>query len=305
MKLSDVMLDMATGDATPHDAYIQEAVGKINVSHATFNVAQKIAELPEYGDYSIIQEAADAGLPTDSEGASALGCSAVKEEVKAFYDLLTSVTAKIEQNLKKSVQLATSLGKRYGVSAGDNFESYVRELATKIIASGEKGKYTLPDKTFIKSKYAIKMANAYEEGIKKLFAAYGIGEGRVSSLKELDKKLTCGGKLIKFEKMTSKDSHYTDTVKASDIADVVVSLYKIYSLSKELHATAKSNKKTAMSAIDSLINADCGGKKITRVCESINEDIKKWTSNLTTIADSITTGLGDSFYSLTESIGKN
>ena len=305
MKLSDVMLDMATGDATPHDAYIQEAVGKINVSNATFNVAQKIAELPEYGDFSIIQEAADAGLPTDGEGANELGCSAVKEELKAFYDLLTNVTAKIEQNLKKSVQLATSIGKKFGVSASDNFESYVKALATKIAESGEKGKYTLPDRTFIKSKYAIKMANAYEDGIKKLFAAYGMGEGSVGSLKELDKKLTCGGKLIKFEKITSKDSHYTDTVKASDIADVLVSLYKIYTLSKELHAAAKSNKKTAMSAVDSLMNADCGGKKITRVCESINEDIKKWTSNLTTITDSISTGLGDSFYSLTESIGKN
>ena len=44
MKVSDLMLDLATGDSSVHDAFIQEAAGKVAVSNAIFQAAYKISE---------------------------------------------------------------------------------------------------------------------------------------------------------------------------------------------------------------------------------------------------------------------
>ena len=47
MKYSEMMINMACGDASKTDAYIQEAVGKINVANAIFALEYKISQLPE------------------------------------------------------------------------------------------------------------------------------------------------------------------------------------------------------------------------------------------------------------------
>lgn len=309
MKISDVMLDMATGDASFNDAYVQECVGKINVSHAFYEAAYKISELDGNGDHLIVQEAADAGLPTDPEGAAGVACEAVKQELSAFYDAIVASAKSVRENLAKSDKLARGVGKMVGVSPdGENVDSFARKVAAEVISRGSKGKYSIDDKKVLKGKFAVKMADAYESGVSKLLSAYGVsigGEsGSVSSLKELSKRVDFGGKLIKFDKITSKDGHYTETVRERDIVDNITSLYKIYAFSKEIidRAGSKSAKKSAMETLASLWGSDCGGKKITGTIDSINEDIKRWTENLTTIVESIKTGLGDSFYAIMESL---
>ena len=62
-KYTELMLDIACGDASDEDAYIEQAIGKINVSNAIFALESKIAELPEGEEFMCVQEAADAGLP--------------------------------------------------------------------------------------------------------------------------------------------------------------------------------------------------------------------------------------------------
>jgi len=311
MKISDVMLDMATGDYSFDDAYVQESVGKIEVAQAYYEAAYKISELDGNRDHLIIQEAADAGLPTDPEGAAGVACEAVKQELSALYDAIVFSAKTVKESLGKSNKLALGVGKMIGVSPNDeNVESFAKKVASELISQGSKGKYSIGDNRVLKGTHAVKMADAYESGVSKLLSAYGVsvgGEsGNVSSLKELSKRVDFGGKLIKFDKITSKDGHYTDTVKERDIVDNITALYRIYIFSKNVvdAAGSKSAKKSAMETLNSLWNSDCGGKKITGTIDGINRDIKQWTENLTTIVESIKTGIGDSFYAIMSSFSK-
>lgn len=307
MKISDVMLDMATGDASFNDAYVQESVGKINVSHAIYEAAYKISEL-DGCDSLIVQEAADAGLPTDPEGAAGVACQAVKQEISAFYDTIVSSARSIKDNLAKSEKLARGIGKVLGVSPdGNDVESFAKKVAQELISQGNKGKYSIGDKRVIKGKYATKMADAYEAAITNTLTAYGLSiagaSGNVTSLKDFSKKIGFCSKIIKFDKIVRKDGHYTDTVKERDIIDNIIALYRIYDISKKVvdGAGSKTAKKNAMETMNHFWNADCGGKKITRTIDAINEDITEYTGHLTTMVESIKTGIGDSFYAIMDS----
>lgn len=307
MKISDLMLDMGTSDVTFSDAYVQEAVGKINVSSATYDAMYKVVELNGKPDSLIVQEAADAGLPTDPEGAAGVACEAVKHEISALYDAIVASAKSVKEVLGKSEKLAKSTGKILGISVDrENVQSFATKLASTLV--GSEKKLTINDNRIIKSKYAVKMADAYESGVSKLLSAYGVSVngdgGSVSSLKELSKRIDFGGKLVKFDKITSRDGHFTTTAKESDIVNIVVSLFRIYTFAEKVVnvAGSKSAKRNSMETINSLWNADCGGKKITSVIDSINSDIKEWTTNLTNIVDSIKVAMGDSFYAITESL---
>jgi len=82
MKVSDIMLDLETGDASVHDAYVQEAMGQVNVSAAIYDAAKNIASLEPSEMTEVIQEAAtNAGLPTDREKAIELMYEAVEREL--------------------------------------------------------------------------------------------------------------------------------------------------------------------------------------------------------------------------------
>ena len=55
MKVSDLMLDMSTGNASIEDAYIQEAFHKIKVSSGIFQAAYDISELEE-DEVALVQD---------------------------------------------------------------------------------------------------------------------------------------------------------------------------------------------------------------------------------------------------------
>ena len=316
MKFSDLMLDMATGDASPHDVYIQEAVGKINVSTAIFDAAYKISELPEEGRFAIVQEAADAGLPTDQEGACTLACESVKQSMAAFYDLLVSTAKKIKQSVEKDMKALSAIGKKYGVSSGEDFKSFVANLAKAIVADNGK-KLTLPDKRFLKAKYSDDIADCYGAGMANFLSAYGVSVGNtiladeynakkdVNSFKSIKKNFSYGGKCINFDKTVNKEKHYTNGVTASDITSLGEALFTIYHVSKTVidNAGSSSAKKSSMSLINGLCDKeDCGGKKVSKTLEQINEGIKDWTANVTTLTDITTKAFTDSIYALSSAV---
>lgn len=319
MKFSDLMLDMATGDASPHDVYIQEAVGKINVSTAIFDAAYKISELPENGRYAIIQEAADAGLPTDQQGACTLACESVKQSMTAFYDLLVSTAKKIKQSTEKDMKALSAIGKKYGVSSGTEFKSFVAQLAKAIAADNGK-KLTLPDKRFLKGKYSDDIAESYGRGMTNFLSAYGISvndtilanefkpfktKREINSFKDVKKNFEYGGKLINFDKTVNKEKHYTNSVSTSDITSLGEALFTIYHVSKAVidGAGSPAAKKSSMSLINSFCNnEDCEKRKVSKTLEQINEGVKEWTSSVTAITDNITKAFTDSIYSLSSAV---
>lgn len=319
MKVSDLMLDMAAGDVSITDAYIQEAVGKVNVSSAVFDAAYKISVLPAAGEHLIIQEAADAGLPTDQEGACTLACESVKQELKAFYDVIVETAKKIKQNTEKDMKLVIAMGKKYGISAsGTDFDEFLKELSAKIC---EGGKVSLPDARFLKGKYSREMTRSYGVGMANFLAAYGLSIGKVDgslgddigefkskkdikSFKDIEKCFSYGGKLSKFDKTVEKSRHYTDTIKVSDVQDLGEAIYTTLNIAKSIInvAGSASAKKSALTLVEGLCANECGSKKVDHTLAAINDGIKEYTDNVVSVVDNITKGFGDSVYSLTEAI---
>lgn len=320
MKLSELMLDMATGDASMHDVYIQEAVGKINVSSAIFDAAYKISELPK-GEFMIVQEAADAGLPTTPEGGAALANQSVKESLKAFYDLVVQTAKKVKQATEKDMKAIIAIGKKYGISAtGTDFnEGFVKSLA-KAIADDKGKKLSLGDKRFLKAKYSGQIAECYGLGMANFLSAYGMAfdeselgdeykpyktKREVSTFKDMWKNMSYGGKLINFDKTVNKDRHYAENISVNDIEELATSLFELMHISKAVVnvAGSASAKKSAMAAVETLCSKeDCENKKVSKTCELINDGIKDWTENLVAITDVIAKAYTDSVYSLTEAL---
>lgn len=73
IKVSDIMLDLGSGDACVNDVYVEQAIGQVNVSSAIFTAceafAESYADLDDSERENVVQEAANAGLPTTPEGA--------------------------------------------------------------------------------------------------------------------------------------------------------------------------------------------------------------------------------------------
>ena len=73
IKISDIMLDLGSGDACVNDVYVEQAIGQVNVSSAIFTAceafAESYADLDDSEKESVVQEAANAGLPTTPEEA--------------------------------------------------------------------------------------------------------------------------------------------------------------------------------------------------------------------------------------------
>lgn len=322
MKVSDLMLDMATGDASIHDAYIQEAVGKINVSSAIFEAAYKISELPEGEEFLVVQEAAAAGLPTDPAGASACASEAVMQELKAFYDLMVETAKKIKQGAEKNIKLIMAIGKKYGVTAanGEDFEKSFAEPLSKAIADDKGKKLTLDEKRFLTAKYSERIVEAYGTGVSNFMSAYGLSfdnstlnsnyasyksKKGVNTFKDMQKNISYGVKQIDFDKAIDKNKHCTNRISASDIKEMIISLYEVTALSKAVIAVAgnASAKKTALNLATELCGKeDCDSKKVSRTLDNLNEDIKAGATKLASIADIITKAYTDSVYALTEAL---
>lgn len=319
-KVTDLILDMETGDACLEDAYIASAKGKINVSAAIFEAAYKISELPEDGTFAIVQEAAEAGVPNTVEGATKTASAAVAHELSAFFDEVVATAKKVKASAEKDLKGLIALGKKLGVSAdpnSSNFEGDFAEPLGKAVVG--KGRMDLSDKKFLRSKNTVKIAKGYAKGMAYILSAYGVSiadgftggvksfvgfdgstRGSVESLKAFESRLSDGGRALS----VSADAE-TDSVKARDITDLAMALYTVANVaSAVIDATKGGAKKNADGIINALCSKDCDGKKVSRTCESINSDIKKYAQDLQNIGNAIATGYTNSVYTLMSTVSK-
>ena len=115
MKFSELMLDYATGDACPQDAYIQEALGQISVSNAIYESALEIMSADKK-ELAYIQEAAtEAGLPTDRDEALDVAQEAFVRSSNGFLNLIQQTTSKLGASADKSWKAICGAAKITGV----------------------------------------------------------------------------------------------------------------------------------------------------------------------------------------------
>lgn len=176
IKVSDIMLDLATGDASIHDAYIQEAVGQVKVSAAIYDAATKIASLNDNDRAQIVQEAADAGLPSDKEGSINLAYEAVERELIGTCRHLYAESAKMTETVEKKTNpygAVNALAKACGVKKSvDYTPDYAVELASAVVknkdidlSNGER---------FCKGSVAKKLTKNYIQGVSLVANAFGV-----------------------------------------------------------------------------------------------------------------------------------
>lgn len=310
-KLSELMLDMETGDACMEDAYIASAKGKIAVSHAIFEAAYKNYELPDDGQFVCYVESDQEGIPTESEKAAGTACAAVGQELSAFLDATVETAKKIKSSAEKDLKTLIAIGKKVGVTMSESFD---KEFATPLgqeICS--EGRLTLSADKFMKSKNSCKIAKAYTKGCVYTLAAFGISvdlpeavkdfvsvdtaAGTVDSIKKVESKLSDGGRAFAIG-----DVGTTNIATASDITDLALAVYTCANVADAvIKACDGAAKKDAIANVNSFCNGD---GKISRTHHAINGDIKKYMSNLEKIGTTVASGFTDAVYALMETISK-
>ena len=322
------MVDMATKDIQPEDIQIEQYVGQINVSSAFFESAYGIMNLDEgdctEADLSMIQEAASGqGIPTDKEGATKFAAESINQELKSYLKLVETTAKKTKSYADKGLKVIFALGKKLGVSQKSDMKEFIGPLCEAFGKEYPKG-VELSNGAFIKAKYSTRMAENYVKGMMNTLAAYGISidsvvdnsvvgaivrsnvksRKEVSDLRDIESNLSTGGKQLSFDKTLTKEVHYTSTVKARDLGSYVTALYVLAYVSDTISKKIASEGKSALTKIKNL-TVECGeNKKVGRSCEAINDGIKEWTSNLTSITNNISKGFTDSAYFVVEALGK-
>lgn len=321
-KVSDLMIDLATGDASPEDVQIQESVGRINVSSGIFEAAYNISEL-EDDEIAYVQEAAtEAGLPTDKHEAIGVASEAVKREISSYYDLVVSTAKKLKTIADKNIKALAAVGKRFGVNLDmNNFVSgFAKPLCDEMFR--EDRKYNLDAKKFIKGKHAARLAEDYGKGMSKIMYAFDLSidtvfsdeaigllirnvypgkKNEVSDLRDFETLLRTGGKLLSSIDKIVVDHHYESRIKRKEIECFLYSVYAVYKISSAIIDTAGSarTKKITLHKLNTLCDQACGGKaRISRSCESINDGIKVWAENLIKLENNIAKVYNDSAYQL-------
>lgn len=329
MSVSNIIKDLATGDASSDDVYAQEALGRINVSSAIFEAAYLISEATD-GELEqiVLEAAADKNLPTDKEGAVAVTIASVKKELTAYYDLIIATAKKLKSASAKNMTVITQIGKKLGVPKSNDFSAYINSVCDAVKKSTPKGVINLSERKFIKKKYAEKMAENYTRGICHTLAAYGVKDPsldatwndsailkvvrlikstkEIKDLRDVETNLAYGGALIANSiKITDDQNNYTDTIKADDLRGVAMALYTTTKVADAVVRAASSQKKAVLKKTSEIVDACTIKTRVTRSCESINDGIKEWAKNLNDIVDKYSHALGFSISELLKALSNN
>lgn len=314
-KVTDLMLDMETGDACIEDAYIASAKGKIAVSHAIFEAAYKNCELPDDGNFVCYQESAEAGIPTQSTAAAGTACEAVVRELDAYYDGVMASAKKIKDAAEKDLKTLIAIGKKVGVSMSEDFERGFAEPLGKAVVTSHR--LDLSEKKFLKGRESVKLAKSYAKGMTYIMGAYGIRLGSelnggiknftgcdgncktASCIKSLESCLSDGGRALKVG-----EPSVTDSIKAGDVADLATAIWSIANVADAVLKVGKAGKKDAIAAVRSYCSSDAKPGKVSRTAEAINADIKTYMGNLEAIGNAIATGFTDSAYVLMQTVSR-
>lgn len=176
MKFSELMLDYATGDSCPQDAYIQEAMGQINVARAIYNASVNIMDL-DRNEIGYIQEAAtEIGLPTDRREALDVAQEAFSRSSNGFLNLMEMATSKVANAADKSWKAICGAAKIVGTPDGlreHDFEEFATETAKRIV--GKANKDGTPISRGFKDGTSLRTnAGLYMRSIQDMLPAFGL-----------------------------------------------------------------------------------------------------------------------------------
>lgn len=328
MTITELMLDIASGDASEDDVHVQECLGHINISAREFAAAYSISEYPGDLPSIIVESASKANLPTNKGEAKEVANTAVIQGLSAFYNLMIATAKKVRAATERELRAYAALGKKYGI----NFDkhNFLTDFLNPLCASVEKdgllGK--LDDRSFIKGKYAARMVENYGKGMANLMSGYGLsidnvfgdsvvgliirnnfsGKKTIKDLRDVESNMSTGGKQLNFDKTLDKKTHYQDYVKIVDFKMLAISIYALSKISEAIIVTLgnASTKKTAMDNIKKLFNeASDGNKRVVRSVESISDGTKEWSDNLSKLATNMTGAFTDSSYELLKMLKKS
>lgn len=333
MKVSDIMLDLATGDASVHDAYIQEAMGQVKVSSAIYNAAKQIALLDDSDRAEIVQEAADAGLPYDRENSIRLMYEAAARELIGTSRHIYMEMSKLEETGSKPTAplgAVNALAKACGVKTTMNGTvEYAGELANAVVAKKEinikkAGK-------FLKAKSAKKYTANLIQGVallcntfcidtKTLFddetikaivpAPVSTKPGKTEdgkndcSVQYMTSAIKSGLKFVKDCELTGSD--YTNNITKNDLATVITCNFAAVKLAKFAKAKLGENGSKVESMINKAMSRKSKGS-ISGDIEDLNEKgnggkstIVEFNESLFKLNKNLIEGFNNSIYTLME-----
>lgn len=328
MTVTELMLDIASGDASEDDVHVQECLGHINISAREFAAAYSISEYPGDLPSIIVEAATNAKLPTDKGEAKEVANTAVIQGLSAFYNLMIATAKKVRAATERELRAYYALGKKYGINFDKyNFVSgFLNPLCAAVEKDGLLGK--LDDRSFIKGKYAARMVENYGKGMANLMSGYGLsidnvfgdsvvgmivrnsysGKKTIKDLRDVESNMSTGGKQLNFDKTLDKKTHYQDYVKIVDFKMLAISIYALSKISEAIIVTLgnASTKKTAMDNIKKLFNeASDGNRRVVRSVESISDGTKEWSDNLNKLTTNMTGAFTDSSYELLKMLKKS
>lgn len=328
MTITELMLDIASGDASEDDVHVQECLGHINISAREFAAAYSISEYPGDLPSIIVESASKANLPTNKGEAKEVANTAVIQGLSAFYNLMIATAKKVRAATERELRAYAALGKKYGINFDKhNFlTGFLNPLCAAVEKDGLLGK--LDDRSFIKGKYAARMVENYGKGMANLMSGYGLsidnvfgdsvvglivrnnfsGKKTIKDLRDVESNMSTGGKQLNFDKTLDKKTHYQDYVKIVDFKMLAISIYALSKISESIIVTLgnASTKKTAMDNIKKLFNeASDGNKRVVRSVESISDGTKEWSDNLSKLTTNMTGAFTDSSYELLKMLKKS
>ena len=328
MTITELMLDMASGDASEDDVHVQECLGHINISAREFAAAYSISEYPGDLPSIIVESASKANLPTNKDDAKEVANTAVIQGLSAFYNLMIATAKKVRAATERELRAYIALGKKYGINFDKhNFlTGFLNPLCSAVEKDGLLGK--LNDRSFIKGKYAARMVENYGKGMANLMSGYGLsidnvfgdsvvgmivrnnysGKKTIKDLRDVESNMSTGGKQLNFDKTLDKKTHYQDYVKIVDFKMLAISIFALSKISEAIIVTLgnASTKKTALANITKLVNdASNGNKRVVRSAESISDGTKEWSENLNKLTTNMTGAFTDSSYELLKLLKKS
>lgn len=325
MKFTDLMLDMATGDASGYDVMIEYDKGRVEVSNAIFEACCKVAALDEAGAYddAFFQEAADADLPTDGVEASKQASAAASTGVEAFYDLMVDTAKKLKESTGKDWKAIAVLAKKNGMPISEaNAEGFLEKFATPLagkICGGKSVK--LSGKAFLTANFARNFTSNYCNGVAKILSGYGIGMDydcpvTKNFVGDLSKIVPCaetsdscahqcaqainhGAKLIKGEGAFSK----TDKPGVKDVAAYITAVYVLKGFSEEVvkRAGSASTRKTALAKMTAMMN-DTNKKGVSHATKNIMKTTAARAATIKEATEEASKNFTDAIYALTEAV---
>lgn len=328
MTTTELMLDIASGDASTDDAMMQECLGHINISAREFAAAYSISEYPDDLPSIIVEAAENAKLPTNKDEAKEVANTAVIQGLSAFYNLMIATAKKVRASTERELRAYVALGKKYGISFDKhNFlTGFLNPLCSAVEKDGLLGK--LDDRSFIKGKYAARMVENYGKGMANLMSGYGLsidnvfgdsvvglivrnnfsGKKTIKDLRDVESNMSTGGKQLNFDKTLDKKTHYQDYVKIVDFKMLAISIFALSQISEVILTTLgnAATKKSAMNNMKKLFDeASNGNKRVVRSVESISDGTKEWSDNLSKLATNMTGAFTDSSYELLKMLKKS